>query len=114
MKVGGDRRRFVAKVFGGAHVIGIRSAQGSVPAQNIEFVRQFLETEGFPVLNTDVGGEQPRQRALSHRQRPGVREAGGRLRTARAARAALHAHAARLRRRDALRLIRGRRRCRSS
>jgi len=60
MKVGGDRRRFVAKVFGGAHVIGIRSAQGSVPAQNIEFVRQFLETEGFPVLNTDVGGEQPR------------------------------------------------------
>ena len=27
---------------------------------SIEFVRQFLETEGFPVLNTDVGGEQPR------------------------------------------------------
>jgi chemotaxis receptor (MCP) glutamine deamidase CheD len=60
MKVGGDRRRFVAKVFGGAHVIGIRSSQVSVPAQNVEFVRRFLEAEGFPVLNTDVGGKHPR------------------------------------------------------
>jgi chemotaxis receptor (MCP) glutamine deamidase CheD len=60
MKVGGDRRRFVAKVFGGAHVLAVRGAQTSVPEQNIEFVRGFLEAEGFPVLNTDVGGEQPR------------------------------------------------------
>ena len=61
MRAGGDRRRFVAKVFGGAHVLGRRGSQVSVPEQNIEFVRSFLETEGFPLLNADVGGEQPRQ-----------------------------------------------------
>jgi chemotaxis receptor (MCP) glutamine deamidase CheD len=60
MKAGGDRRRFVAKVFGGAHVLGGRGSQASVPEQNIEFVRSFLEAEGFPVLNSDVGGDQPR------------------------------------------------------
>ena len=60
MKVGGDRRRFVAKVFGGAHVLRVRRSHSTVPEQNIEFVRKFLEAEGFPVLNTDVGGDEPR------------------------------------------------------
>jgi chemotaxis receptor (MCP) glutamine deamidase CheD len=60
MKAGGDRRRFVAKVFGGAHVLGSRRDGDSVPLQNIDFVRRFLETEGFPVVSSDVGGELPR------------------------------------------------------
>jgi chemotaxis receptor (MCP) glutamine deamidase CheD len=60
MKAGGDRRRFVAKVFGGAHVLGLKGSQVSVPEQNIQFVRSFLEAEGFPLLSADVGGEQPR------------------------------------------------------
>ena len=60
MRSGGDRRRFVAKIFGGAHVLDVGQAGVGVPQQNIEFVRAFLEAEGFPVLNTDVGGVHPR------------------------------------------------------
>lgn len=60
MKVGGDRRRFVAKVFGGAHVLDIRESANGVPQQNIEFIRGFLEREGFAVLSEDVGGYHPR------------------------------------------------------
>src|SRR5262245_44710338 len=34
MKAGGDRRRFVAKVFGGGHVLGLPDVEDSVPRQN--------------------------------------------------------------------------------
>ncbi len=60
MKLGGDRRRFVAKFFGGAHVLNIREATTGVPQQNIDFIRTFLTTEGFPILDEDVGGYHPR------------------------------------------------------
>lgn len=60
MKLGGDRRRFVAKVFGGAHVLDIKESAAGVPQQNIEFIRTFLGEEGFPVLSEDVGGYHPR------------------------------------------------------
>ena len=60
MKVGGDRRRLQAKVFGGAHVLHGSDAGLDVPKQNVDFVRGFLECEGFPVLSTDVGGYLPR------------------------------------------------------
>jgi chemotaxis receptor (MCP) glutamine deamidase CheD len=58
---GGDRRRCVAKVFGGAHVLDIEETAGGVPRQNIEFIRAFLEDERFPLLAEDVGGYEPRQ-----------------------------------------------------
>jgi chemotaxis receptor (MCP) glutamine deamidase CheD len=61
MKAGGDRRRFVAKVFGGAHVLAVAETPGGVPRQNIDFVQDFLEAEGFPMLASDVGGYWPRQ-----------------------------------------------------
>ena len=60
MKLGGDRRRFVAKIFGGAHLLDIEEMAVGVPRQNIEFVRTFLEEEGFPILGRDVGGYHPR------------------------------------------------------
>jgi len=60
MKVGGDRRRLVAKVFGGARVLAIEGPLGDVPQRNIDFVREFLETEGIPVLSSDVGGHHAR------------------------------------------------------
>jgi chemotaxis receptor (MCP) glutamine deamidase CheD len=60
MKLGGDRRRFVAKFFGGAHVLNIREAATGVPQQNIDFIRSFLTAEGFPILAEDVGGYHPR------------------------------------------------------
>lgn len=61
MKAGGDRRRFVAKVFGGAHVLQGAESRDGVPRQNIEFVQGYLEAEGFPTLAADVGGYWPRQ-----------------------------------------------------
>ena len=31
-----------------------------MPQQNVEFIREFLENEGFPILSSDVGGYHPR------------------------------------------------------
>src|SRR6266542_1797019 len=61
MKLGGDRRRLVAKVFGGAHVLDVRESATGVPQQNIEFIRRFLSVEGLAILSEDVGGYHPRQ-----------------------------------------------------
>lgn len=61
MKLGADRRRFQAKVFGGGHVLNIRESLDGVPQRNINFVRQFLETEQIPIVREDLGGFQPRR-----------------------------------------------------
>ncbi len=61
MKLGGHRRRFQAKVFGGGHVLNIRESLDGVPQRNIDFVRRFLNVEQIPVLNEDVGGYQARR-----------------------------------------------------
>jgi chemotaxis receptor (MCP) glutamine deamidase CheD len=60
MKLGGQRRRLVAKVFGGAHVLDVEVSAAGVPQQNIAFIREFLDAEGFPVMAEDLGGYQPR------------------------------------------------------
>lgn len=65
MKLGADRRRFQAKIFGGGHVLKIRESLDGVPQRNIDFVKRFLETEQIPVVKEDVGGYQPR-RVLFH------------------------------------------------
>ncbi len=61
MKLGADRRRFQAKIFGGGHVLNIRESLDGVPQRNIDFVKQFLETEQIPVICEDLGGYQPRR-----------------------------------------------------
>ncbi len=60
MKLGGDRRRFVAKAFGGAHVLNIESSSCTVPQQNIAFIRRFLKEEGITTAAEDLGGFHPR------------------------------------------------------
>jgi chemotaxis protein methyltransferase CheR len=55
MKLGGNRQRLVAKVFGGAHVL-VR-ASNTVPARNVAFVRQFLLTEQIPIVGECLGGD---------------------------------------------------------
>lgn len=60
MRCKADRRRLVAKVFGGAHVVDMRESQDGVPQKNIRFIRQYLQDEGFPLLAEDVGGYSPR------------------------------------------------------
>jgi chemotaxis protein CheD len=61
MKMGADRRRLKAKVFGGGHVLQTLESADSVPQKNIEFIRKFMATERIPVLHEDVGGRRTRR-----------------------------------------------------
>lgn len=54
--LGGSPRRFVAKVFGGAHVLDLDAPLAGVPQQNIDFARAFLAAGAIPVVAEDVGG----------------------------------------------------------
>ncbi len=64
MRLGGDRRRLTAKVFGGADVLGNRTtgnAGVTIGEQNIQFALQFLETDMIPIVAQDLGGLSGRQ-----------------------------------------------------
>ena len=54
--LGGSPRRFVAKIFGGAHVLDIDEPLVAVPQQNIDFARSCLAAGGIPIVAEDVGG----------------------------------------------------------
>jgi chemotaxis protein methyltransferase CheR len=56
MKMGGDRSRLRAKVFGGGKVLDVQSEHLNVGARNAEFVLKFLDTEGIPVAGRCLGG----------------------------------------------------------
>jgi chemotaxis protein CheD len=60
LHLGADRRRLVAKVFGGAQVL-----QGfdklDVGSMNARFVLEFLREEGIPVVAQDLLGVSPRK-----------------------------------------------------
>ena len=49
----GKKANLEIKIFGGGK---INSALDDVGAKNIEFVRQFLSTEGYVVMSEDLGG----------------------------------------------------------
>ena len=62
IKMGGAKKSFVAKVFGGGTVL--RNSGGftnSVPEGNITFAMAYLKQEGIPVASQDVGGTQGRR-----------------------------------------------------
>lgn len=59
-KLGGERARLQAKVFGGGHVLEIPESADAVPQQNIRFIREFLREEGIPLLAHDLGGRSAR------------------------------------------------------
>ena len=60
MRLGGDRRRLTAKVFGGGNVLrGLTSP--TVGELNIAFVLEYLETERIPVVGRRLGGKDPVQ-----------------------------------------------------
>ncbi len=56
MKLGGDRRRLVAKCFGGGHVLDMGGGTASVAQLNIDFIRAFLQDERLAVQSQDLGG----------------------------------------------------------
>jgi chemotaxis protein CheD len=64
MKLGADRRRLVAKAFGGANVLPYFRTP-TVGDLNAKFVRQFLATERIPLLAERMGGIQA-VRAVFH------------------------------------------------
>jgi len=57
LKLGANRKRIRAKVFGGGHVLhGSLQESDNVPKSNITFAFEYLKMEGFPVDSSDVGG----------------------------------------------------------
>lgn len=56
MKLGGDRKRLVAKAFGGGHVISAISRQNSVGPRITSFVKEFLKIEAIELVGQDMGG----------------------------------------------------------
>ena len=55
MKLGADRHRLVAKAFGAGNVLACLQSP-TVGERNAQFVRQFLNTEGIPLLAQRLGG----------------------------------------------------------
>lgn len=62
LKHGGRRHALEVKIVGGGNVLDYMNDIGS---NNIVFVRNYLETEGFEIVGQDVGGSSPR-RVLYH------------------------------------------------
>lgn len=59
VKMGGQRTNFEAKIFGGSN-LGIKSTSTmSVGNKNVAFVKEYLHSEGIPVIGEDVGNSWP-------------------------------------------------------
>ena len=58
MKLGANRLRLQAKVFGGADIFRTNHTLMMVGKKNIKFIRGFLETERIPVLSERLGGNE--------------------------------------------------------
>jgi chemotaxis protein CheD len=55
MQLGGDRKKLIAKAFGGANVIQ-ELKQTPIGDNNVKFVREFLSTERIPLVAQRLGG----------------------------------------------------------
>ena len=63
LKMGGDKKRLQAKVFGGAGMLRSfkqDAATPGIPANNIKFAMEFLKAENIPVISSDTGGNKAR------------------------------------------------------
>jgi chemotaxis protein CheD len=58
LKHGGHKRNLEAKIFGGGQII---EAMTRIGEKNVAFVREYLTTEGIPLLGEDVGSIYPRK-----------------------------------------------------
>jgi len=56
LKKGGNKENFIAKVFGGAHVLNFRNTDGNIPDANISFVKTYLTFEEIKIVSSDLGG----------------------------------------------------------
>lgn len=58
LKNGGKRENLEVKLFGGGQVLAQKTSVGD---DNISFVRDYLRSEGLPLLSEDLGGKHPRK-----------------------------------------------------
>ena len=58
LKYGGQRRHLEVKIFGGGQII---DAMTNIGRRNVEFVLDYLRTEGLPLVSRDVGNIFPRK-----------------------------------------------------
>jgi chemotaxis protein CheD len=58
LKLGAVRERLEIKVFGGGRVL---TGMTDVGARNIEFIRSYIQLEGYRIAAEDMGGNQPRK-----------------------------------------------------
>jgi len=56
MKLGANRYKLTAKVFGGASIMSAISSEFCMGMRNIEFVVNFLLIEKIPIINYNFGG----------------------------------------------------------
>jgi chemotaxis protein CheD len=61
MKLGGQRHRLAAKVFGGAHVLQAISERNGTGRKNAAFAVEFLGKEGIKIICKDLGGGESRR-----------------------------------------------------
>lgn len=61
MRLGGNRKKMVAKTFGGANLLMTGSRENDVGARNVEFVVDFLRAEKIKILGSDFGGHDSRK-----------------------------------------------------
>lgn len=57
VKMGGERSRLIAKVFGGGSVMRGAGFHSNVPGDNVAFALDYLGAEGIPVASRHVGGD---------------------------------------------------------
>lgn len=57
MKLGADKKNIKAKSFGGAHVLNsVQITFANIPANNVNFIKKFLEAENIKLISDDLGG----------------------------------------------------------
>ena len=62
VKLGAERKRLQAKLFGGANVIeAFRDRENHLGTQNVRIARELLAAEEIPVIGEDVGGQKGRK-----------------------------------------------------
>lgn len=61
MRLGGNRKKMVAKTFGGANMLMAVSRENAVGARNVEFVVDFLRAEKIKILGRNFGGHDSRK-----------------------------------------------------
>jgi len=61
MKLGANRYKLTAKVFGGASILSTISSEFCMGMRNIEFVVEFLLIEKIPIVNYNFGGVDSRR-----------------------------------------------------